>query len=79
MGEKLPKFADLMACAFHVVRVLDRGPNSRSSAAAVRDSRRVYSQLLEYRKTTKMTLAQGALVQRALDLIWARLRTLKAS
>jgi len=77
MGENLPRFADLMADAYHAVSALDGGRGSRLSAA-MRDGRRVYSELLEYRKATKMSLAQGALVQRALDLIWARLRTLKA-
>lgn len=79
MGEDLPRFADLIADAFHTVGALDGGRGSRFNAAAIRNGRRVYSQLIEYQKTTKMTLAQGALVQRALDLIWTRLRTLKVS
>jgi hypothetical protein len=67
------KFADLMADAYRAVRALDA--SGGSTPAAVREGRRAYLQLLEYRKSVRMTLAQSALVQTALDLIWARLRS----
>lgn len=77
MGQDQPQFADLMADAWHAVRALDGADGSRFPASVVRDGRRIYSELLDYRKSASMTVAQAALVQRALDLIWVRLRAAK--
>jgi hypothetical protein len=70
-----PQFTDLIADAYYAVRALD---DSTATTAAIRKGRRVYSQLLDYRKTAGMTEAQSALLQTALDLIWARLRSARA-
>jgi hypothetical protein len=72
-----PRFADLIADAYHAVRALDGVNGSKSTPAAVHDGRRVYSQLLSYRRSFDMTAAEAALVQTALDLIGARLRSAK--
>jgi hypothetical protein len=75
MSGDVPQFADLIADAYYAVRALD---DSTATSATIRRGRSVYSQLLDYRKSASMTEAQSALVQTALDLIWARLRSAQA-
>jgi hypothetical protein len=46
----------------------------KAKAAALRDGRRVHSELLDYRATIKMTMTENSMLQNALELIRARLR-----
>jgi predicted RNA-binding Zn ribbon-like protein len=70
-------FGELMAAASRAMRALDdlsKRDGSRASAAAVSAGMAVYSQLLEYRRTVRMTPLETSLLQSALDLLRARLR-----
>jgi len=57
--------------------VLDNFPRrdgSRAMTVAVRDGMRVYSVLIDYRQTERMSGAEASLLQTAIDLLRARLR-----
>ena len=79
MDQEPTKFADLMADAYRAVMVLD-DVTSRDSAKAIsrtlRDGRSVYAGLLAHQNTVRMTGAESALFQTAVDLIKARLKFL---
>ncbi len=47
---------------------------SKATAATVRDGLRVYSELLNYRETVRMNMADISLLQTALDMLRSRLR-----
>jgi hypothetical protein len=72
-----PRFDGLMVDAHRAMLALDNvtfGGASRATAAAVRDGLRVYSQLVDYRQTERMSAAESSQLQNALDLIRSRLR-----
>lgn len=73
-----PTFADLMAGAHHVVRELETEKGLRPSRGAVRDGRRIFRQMLDYRRNSQMTPAEAAVLQVALDLLWTHLRWLQS-
>jgi hypothetical protein len=73
------RVASLMADAQHAMLTLDeftRRDGSGAMSAAVRDGMRVYSLLLDYRQTERMSADDSSRVQTAIDLIRARLRFL---
>jgi isocitrate/isopropylmalate dehydrogenase len=77
MDEELTKFADLIAEADRAVMMLDEftmHDSAKAIARAVRDGKSVYAGLLEHRNTIRMTDAESAQFQEALDLLRARLR-----
>jgi hypothetical protein len=70
-------FDDLIAAANHAVVALDgmtRRDGCRATAPEVDDGKRAYSQLLDYRGAVRMTMAENALLQDALDVLRARLK-----
>jgi hypothetical protein len=70
-------FDVLMVDAHRAMLTLDNvmvGGASRAIVAAVRDGLRVYSQLVDYRQTERMSAAESSQLQNALDLIRSRLR-----
>jgi hypothetical protein len=77
MDEELAKFTDLMAEARRAGMVLDAftmRDSAKAIARAVRDGRSVYAWLLEHQKTVRMTGAESAMLQTAVELLRARLR-----
>jgi hypothetical protein len=71
------QFADLMADAYRALFALNnvtaRG-GSRATATAVTDGVRVYSRLVDYRQTERMSTAESSQLQNVLDLIRSSLR-----
>jgi hypothetical protein len=70
-------FAGLMLDAQRATVALDCATNREDSgekAAAVNEGKRVYTELLPYQRAVWMTTSQAAVLQTALDLLWARLR-----
>jgi len=77
LGGDRPDFAELMIEARRVSVALDgvaRRDGPKATAAALRDGRRLHSELLDYRATVKMTMIENSMLQNALDHIRARLR-----
>lgn len=75
-GER-SKVADLMADAHRVMLALDeftRRDGSKAMNVAVGDGMRVYSLLIDYRQSERMSVAESSLLQTAIDLVRARLR-----
>jgi len=72
-----PEFADLMADAHRALLALDnvtvRG-GSKATATAVREGLRVYSQLIDYRQTERMSAAESSQLQNSVEFLGARLR-----
>jgi hypothetical protein len=77
MTGNCPSFVCLMTDAYCAVRALNGVHASATTPAALREGRRAYVLLTDYRKNSAMTLAESALVETALELIWARLRAAK--
>ena len=78
MGSNRPDFADLMADAHHAMLALDdvtKRDSAKATAAAVNKGQRIYSQLLDYQRTARMTRAEANTLQTALDMLGARLRS----
>jgi hypothetical protein len=71
-------FAELMLDAQRATVALD-GATDRgdleAKASAVKEGNRVYTKLLGYQRATWMTTSQAAVLQTALDLLQARLRS----
>lgn len=77
MNEAQPDFASLMADAHRAAMSLDgmvSRDGSKETAKAVTEALRVYSALSGYRHTVRMTVAQTAALQNAMDVLRARLR-----
>lgn len=77
MDEAQPAFDDLMVDAQRTALSLDgkvKRDGSKETAIAVTEALRVYLALNEYRHGVRMTVAQTALLQEAMDILRARLR-----
>jgi len=77
MGGNAPRFSDLMMEAHRATVALDAltgRDKSRAATAAVTRSRRVYSELLDYRHTARMTQSEANALQIASEQLRARLR-----
>jgi hypothetical protein len=71
------KVANLMTDAHRAVLGLDdftQRDGSKAMSVAIRDGMNVYSLLIDYRQTERMSVAESSLVQAAIDLLRARLR-----
>jgi hypothetical protein len=71
------RFDDLMVDAHRAMLALDNvtmGGASRAIADAVRDGLRVYSRLIDYRRTERMSAVESSDLRNALDLLRARVR-----
>jgi hypothetical protein len=69
--------ADLIADAHRAMLALDdftRRDGSKAMNVAVRDGMRVYSLLIDYRQSERMSVAESSLLQSAIDMLRARLR-----
>jgi hypothetical protein len=77
--EAHPEFFRLMDDAHRATLALDNflaGDRSGAKSAAVTEGLRVYSQLLDYRSTEGVTLAQACMLETALEALRVRLRNL---
>ena len=77
--ERLSAFADLLADAYRAAVALDdemAHDAGSARSAAVSEALRVYSQLLDYRKAERMTVAQACTLETASEVIRAQLRHL---
>ncbi len=71
-------FAEVMFGAHRVVCALESQGGSRPSRAAVRDANRAFRQLLDYQKNCRLTTAEAAVLQTALDVLWKHLRSVES-
>ena len=73
------KVAALMAEAHRAMLALDdfaRRDGSSAMTFAVRQGMRVYALLIDYRQSERMSAAESSLIQNAIDLLRAKLRSL---
>jgi hypothetical protein len=73
-----PTFDDLIADAHLCIAALDefamRDGGKAAARAAVTNGKRMYTRLLDYRGTVRMSAEENCLLQTTLDLLRARLR-----
>jgi hypothetical protein len=72
-----PHFDDLINDAHRATVALDgvtAKDSSKARVAAVSECRRVYEQMLDYRGSVRMTVAESVALQNALDQLRARLK-----
>lgn len=72
-------FAEVMFGAHQAVCALEDQSGARPSRGAVRNANRVFRQLLDFQKSGQLTVAEAAVLQTALDLLWKHLRSLEST
>jgi hypothetical protein len=77
MDRDQPHFNNLLSDAHRATVALDgatRRDGPEAITAAVSNGKRIHSQLLDYRRTARLTKPEFAALQHSLDLLRARLK-----
>jgi len=72
-------FAEVMFGVHRAVCALENANGMQPARGAVRDARRAFRQLLDYQKRGQLSVAEAAVLQTALDVLWGHLRSARAT